>query len=74
MVLEIHQKRKRDGACALSLHAVYKQTVEGESENKKKTTKMATARKPEAFVWIDNEVELLLRVTLDYKVSKLQES
>ena len=35
---------------------------------------MACARKPEAFVWTDNEVELLLRLTLDYKASKLQET
>ena len=35
---------------------------------------MASAKKPEAFVWIDNEVELLLRLTLDNKVSKLQET
>ena len=49
-------------------------TVEGEFENKKKKTKMASARKPEAFVWTVNEVELLLRLTLDYKASKLQET
>ena len=35
---------------------------------------MASARKPEAFLWSDNEVELLLRLTLDYKASKLQET
>ena len=34
---------------------------------------MARARKPESFVWIDNEVELL-RLTLDYKASKLHET
>ncbi|XP_051233827.1 uncharacterized protein LOC127350831 [Dicentrarchus labrax] len=28
----------------------------------------------ESFVWTDNEVELLLRVTLDYKTTKLQEN
>ena len=31
--------------------------------------KMASSRKPESFVWTDNEVELLLRLTLDYKAS-----
>ena len=71
VALTIHQG---DGACALSLNAVYKQTVEGESENKKKETKMASARKPEAFVWTVNEVKLLLRLTLDYKASKLQDT
>ena len=35
---------------------------------------MTSARNPEAIVWTDNEVELLLRVTLDYKVSKFQET
>ena len=35
---------------------------------------MASARKPESFVWTGNEVELLLRLTLDYKASKLQET
>ena len=35
--------------------------------------KMATARKPELFVWTVNEVELLLRFTLNYSASKLQE-
>ena len=42
------------------LARVYKKTVEGEFENKKMKTKMASARKPEAFVWTVNEVELLL--------------
>ncbi|KAK0154161.1 hypothetical protein N1851_003748 [Merluccius polli] len=32
------------------------------------------AKKAEAFVWIDCEVELLMRLTLDYKVNKLQEN
>ncbi|KAJ4928533.1 hypothetical protein JOQ06_016324 [Pogonophryne albipinna] len=31
------------------------------------------ARK-DAFLWTDDEVELLLRVTLDYKTTKVQES
>ena len=35
---------------------------------------MASARKPESFVWIVNEVELLLRLTLNYKESKMQET
>ena len=35
--------------------------------------KMATARKPESLVWIVNEVELLLRLTIDYEESTLQE-
>lgn len=35
---------------------------------------MANARKPESFVWTDDEVELLLRLPLDYKESKLQEN
>ena len=50
-----------------------KQTVDGETEHNKKKIKMASARKPESFVWTDNEVELLLRLTLNYKESKLQE-
>ena len=70
----IHQKRRRrDGACALSLHAVNRQTVDGETKHKKKKMKMARARKPELFVWTGNEVELLLQLTLDYKETKLQE-
>ena len=39
---------------------VYKQTVDSETKHNKKKMKMASARKPEAFVWTDNEVELLL--------------
>ena len=74
MALDIHQKRRRrDGACAESFRSVYKQTVEGENEHNKKT-KMASARKPEAFVWTVNEVKLLLQLTLDCTVSKLQET
>ena len=46
------------------MRAVYKQAIEREFENKKKT-KMAGTRKPEAFVWTVNEVELLLQLTLD---------
>ena len=34
---------------------------------------MASARKPELFVWTDNEVKLLLRLSLNYKEIKLQE-
>ena len=42
-------------------YAVNKQTVDRETEHKKKKKmKMATARKPELFVWTGNEVELLL--------------
>ena len=48
-----------------------RQTVDGETKHKKKETKMASTRKPELFVWTDNEVELLQRLTLDYKASKL---
>ena len=47
-----------------------KQTVDGETEHNKKKMKMASARKPESFVWSDNEDELLLRLTLNYKASK----
>ena len=50
------------------------QTVEGETKHSKIETKMASARKPEAFVWTVNEVELLLQLTLDCKASKLQET
>ncbi|KAK0135754.1 hypothetical protein N1851_028378 [Merluccius polli] len=32
------------------------------------------AKKAESFVWTDCEVELLLRLTLDYKANKLQEN
>ena len=71
---KIHQKRRRrDGACAYSLRAVTKQTVEGETKQNKKKMKMAIARKPESFAWTVNEVELLLRLTLNYKASKFQE-
>ena len=74
MALDIHQKqRRRNGACTLSLHAVDKQTVDGETEHNKKQMKMASARKPKSFVWTINEAELLLRLTLNYKASKLQE-
>ena len=35
VVLKIHQKwRRRNGVCALSLHTVNKQTVDGETEHK----------------------------------------
>ena len=56
---------------AHKLRAVNKQTVERETEHNKKTMKMASARKPELFVWTVNEVELLLWLTLNYKASKL---
>ena len=55
------------------MRAVNKETVDGETEHNKKRMKMATVRKPESFVWTGNEVELLLRLTLNYKASKLQE-
>ena len=51
-----------------------KQTVNRETKHNKKKMKMASTRKPEAFVWTDNEAELLLRLMLDYKASKLQEA
>ena len=71
MAFKIYQKwRRGDRACALSLCAVNKQTVEGEIEHNEKKMKMASARKPESF----NEVELLLRLTLNYKASKLQKT
>ena len=57
----------------IKVRAVDKQTLDGETEQNKKKMKMASARKPESFVWTGNEVELLLRLTLNYKVSKLQE-
>ena len=61
MVLDTHQKwRRRHGACALSLHAVNKQTVDGKTEHNKKKMKMASARKSESLVWTGNEVELQL--------------
>ena len=63
----------RDRACALSLHAVNKQTVDKETKHNKKKMKMACARKPESFVCTDNEFELL-QLTLDYKASMLQET
>ena len=50
-----------------------KRTVEGETEHNKRKTKIASVSKPESFVWTVNEVELLLRLTLNYKASKLQE-
>ena len=55
------------------MRTVNKQTVDGETKHNKKKMKMASARKPESFVWTVNEVELLLRLTLNYKVIKLQE-
>ena len=45
----------------------------GETEHNNKKMKMASARQPETFVWTVNEVELLLRLALNYKGSKLQE-
>ena len=48
-------------------------TVDGETKHIKKKMKIASARKPESFVWTVNEAELLLRLTLNYKASKLQE-
>ena len=57
----------------IKLHAVNEQTVDRETEHNEKKTKMARARKPESFVWIVNEAELLLRLTIDYKESKMQE-
>ena len=50
-----------------------KQTVDGKNEHNKKKMKMSGARKPELLVWSVNEVELLLRLSLDYKESELQE-
>ena len=44
-----------------------------ETEHKKKKMKMASARKPESFVWTSHEIELLLRLTFNYKTCKLQE-
>ena len=74
MAVEIHQKQRgRDEACALSMRTVNKQTVDGKTKHNKKKMKMASARKPESFVLTVNEVELLLRLTLNYKASKLQE-
>ena len=57
----------------IKLHAVNKQTVNRETVHNKKKMKTASARKPESFVWTVNEVELLLRLILNYKASKLQE-
>ena len=50
-----------------------KQTLDGETKHNKKKMKMARARKPESFVRTDNKVQLVLRLTLNYKASKLQE-
>ena len=58
--------------CIKLVKLINKQTVDRETEHKKKM-KMASARKPESFVWPMNEVELLLQLTLNYKASKLQE-
>ena len=58
---------------AWTLHVVNKQTVDGETECNKKKTKMARTRKPESFVWTDNEVVLLLPLSLNYKASKLSQ-
>ena len=70
VVFDIHKKwRRRHGACAISLRAVNKQTVDGETEHNKKKMKMANPRKPESV----NEAELLLRHTFNYKACKLQE-
>ena len=61
MELDIHQKRRRrDVACALSLRAVNKQAVDGETDHNKKKMKVASARKPESFVWTVNQAKLLL--------------
>ena len=55
------------------MRTVNKQTLDGETEHNKKM-KMASGRKLESFVWTSNEVELLLGLTLNYKVRKLKES
>ena len=68
---KMEKKRRR---MPIKLARCNKQTVDGETEHNEKKTKMASARKPESFVWTDNEVELLLRLTLDNKASKLQET
>ena len=57
---------------ACTLYTVCIQTVYGENEHNKKM-KMATARKPELFVLTVNEVKLLLRLTLKYNLSEVQE-
>ena len=44
------------------------------AEHNKKKMKMASARKPQSFVSSGNEVEILLRLTLNYEACKLQES
>ena len=64
------EKKRRN----MHMKLVYKQTIDRETVHNKKKTKMASARKPELFVWTDNEVQLLLWLTLDYKASKLQET
>ena len=64
------EKKRRN----MHMKLVYKQTIDRETVHNKKKTKMACARKPELFVWTDNEVQLLLWLTLDYKASKLQET
>ena len=46
-----------------------KQTVDGETEEEEDEN----GECKETFVWADNEVELLLRPTLNYKESKLQD-
>ena len=35
---------------------------------------MSNAKKVEIFVWSDQECEMLLRLTLEYKVTKLQQN
>ena len=61
---------KKRQSMPVSLRAVNKLTVDRETKHNKKKMKMTSARKPESFVWTDNEVELLLRLTLNYKESK----
>ena len=58
--------RKKTRSMRIKL-ARCKQTVEGETEHNTKEMKMVSARKPESFVLTGNEVELLLRLTLNYK-------
>ena len=44
------------------------------AKSTKGTTKSKAKSKPESFIWTDDEVELLLKVTQEYKVGQTAEN
>ena len=52
------------GACAAAFSSRGNMTKSGKKSNKNE------GNKPESFIWSDDEVELLLNVTTEYKAAK----